>query len=153
MLFQLVLLAALPLTLSAADFSGSWELAVGRCDFAGAKPPQSLVMKVKQSDAQLAVESTLVDSRGSSTSAYSLDLSGKEAENTMRGNLVVSTTAWRGPALHVKAKTTVQGTEIKTVDQWQLDEGGRVLTIFRTATTPKGDIEQRFVYVKSPSKH
>ena len=145
MFFQLLLLAA--------DFSGSWELAVARSDFGTAKPPQSLVMNVKQTEAKLAVQSTLADSRVSSTSAYTLDLSGKEAENTVRGNPVVSTTAWRGPTLHVKAKTTVQGTEIKTVDQWQLGEGGRVLTIFRTATTPKGDIEQRFVYVKSPTKH
>lgn len=143
MLFQLVLLAA--------DFSGSWALVLAKSDFGAAKPPQSLVMTVKQSENQLAVKSTLVDARGSSISAYTLDLSGKEAQNSMRGNQVVSVTMWRGPMLHVKAKTMVQGTEIRTVDQWQMDESGRVLTIFRTATTPKGDIEQRFVYVKSPA--
>jgi len=55
--------------------------------------------------------------------------------------------------LQVKARTLVQGTEIKTVDQWQLDEGGRVLTIYRTATTPKGDVEQRFVYVNTLGRH
>ena len=41
---------------------------------------------------------------------------------------------------------------VKTVDQWQLEEGGRVLTIYRTATTPKGDSEQRFVYVNTLAK-
>ena len=54
--------------------------------------------------------------------------------------------------LHVRAKTLVQDAEIKIVDQWQLEEGGRVLTIYRTATTPKGDSEQRFVYVNTLPK-
>ena len=145
--------ALFPVVLAAADFSGSWALDLAKSSFGGANPPQSLSMNVKQNERQLAVESTLIDARGASTSTYTLDLSGKEAENTMRGNKVVSNTTWRGPMLHVKAKTLVQGTEIKTVDQWQLEESGRALMIFRTATTPKGDVEQRFVYVKSPSKH
>jgi hypothetical protein len=135
--------------LQAVDFSGSWALVPAKSSFGGANPPQSLTMTVRQKDSQLAVESTLVDARGTSTSTYTLDLSGKDAENTMRGNKVVSTSSWRGATLHVKAKTLVQGTEIKTVDQWQMEESGKMLTIYRTATTPKGDIEQRFVYEKA----
>jgi len=130
------------------DFSGNWTLSAAKSDFGRANAPQSLSMAVKQSGTQLAVESKLVDSRGASTSAYTLDLTGKEAENTMRGSRVLSVSTWRGNMLHVKAKTQIQGTEIKTVDQWQLDEGGRVLTIYRTATTPNGEVEQRFVYEK-----
>lgn len=139
-------------TLSATDFSGSWALALAKSDFGRANPPQSLSMTVRQSASQLAVESTLVDARGSSTSSYTLDLRGKEAENQMRGNKVVSISTWRGPVLNVKGKTSVQGAEIKTVDQWQLDESGRVLTVYRTATTPNGEIEQRFVYEKHLGK-
>jgi len=153
MLRRLLFFALLQVTLPAVDFSGSWALDVGKSNFGGANPPQSLTMTVRQKNAQLDVESSLTDARGSSTSKYTLDLSGKEAENVMRGNKVVSTSAWRGPMLQVKAKTLVQGTEIKTVDQWQLDEGGRVLTIYRTATTLKGDVEQRFVYVNTLGRH
>jgi hypothetical protein len=135
-----------------ADFSGTWALSVGKSDFGRATPPQALTMTVRQTSRQLAVESTLVDGRGASTSAYTLDLTGKEAENVMRGNKVVSVSGWRGAVLHVKAKTQVQGAEIKTVDQWQLDESGRELTIYRTATTAQGEFEQRYVYVKHLDK-
>lgn len=132
-----------------ADFSGNWTLSAAKSDFGRANAPQSLTMTVKQSGTQLAVESKLVDGRGASTSAYTLDLTGKEAENTMRGARVLSVSAWRGTTLHVKAKTQIQGAEIKTVDQWQLGESRRVLTIYRTATTPNGEVEQRFVYEKN----
>jgi hypothetical protein len=54
--------------------------------------------------------------------------------------------------LHVKAKASVQGADVKTVDQWQLEDGGRVLTVYRTATTPNGEIEQRYVYEKTLAK-
>jgi hypothetical protein len=130
------------------DFSGEWTLNVARSDFGRANPPRALLMKVRQSEGQLAVESTLTDARGDSTSRYTLDLTGKETENVMRGNRVVSLSSWRGPSLQVKARTALQGAEVRTVDQWQMEDGGRVLTIYRTATTPNGEIEQRFVYEK-----
>lgn len=143
------ILAGCGAPLPAVDFSGSWTLALGKSDFGRANPPQAQSMVVRQTDRQLAVESTLVDGRGATTSSYTLDLSGKEAENVIRGNKVVSVSTWRGPVLNVKAKASVQGAEIKTVDQWQLEEGGRVLTLYRTATTPNGEIEQRYVYEKA----
>lgn len=146
------ILAGCAAALPAVDFSGTWNLSLARSDFGRANPPQALAMTVRQSEGALAVESTLTDGRGASTSSYKLDLSGKEAENVMRGNTVVSVTTWRGATLHVKAKASVQGAEIKTVDQWQLDDGGRVLTIYRTAVTPNGEIEQRYVYEKTLGK-
>ncbi|MBI2685367.1 MAG: hypothetical protein HYX27_03550 [Acidobacteria bacterium] len=152
-LAAVLLLTGCAAPLPAVDFSGSWTLAVAKSDFGRANPPQSLAMRVKQSNSQLAVESTLVDGRGATTSAYTLDLTGKETENQMRGNKVVSVSTWRGSMLQVKAKTSVQGTDVKTVDQWQLDESGSTLTVYRTATTPNGEFEQRFVYEKSPVRH
>lgn len=149
---RLALFLACAAALAAADFSGSWSLDLPKSDFGRANPPQALSMTVRQTAAALAVESTLTDARGASTSRYTLDLTGKEAKNLMRGNEVVSTSSWRGETLHVKARTSVQGTEIKTVDQWQLDPAGRTLTVYRTASTPQGDIEQRFVYVKTVEK-
>ncbi|HEU0124389.1 MAG TPA: hypothetical protein VFQ91_27920 [Bryobacteraceae bacterium] len=149
---RLVLCAFVLGLLPAADFSGTWALVLEKSDFGRANPPKSMTMTVRQSPSQLAVSSTLVDARGESQSQYTLDLTGKETENTVRGNRSVSVTSWRGPALHIKAKTTVQGMEIKTVDEWQLDSGGRILTIFRTAVTPNGEIEQRYVYEKSLAK-
>lgn len=146
------ILAGCGAPLPAVDFSGAWTLALAKSDFGKANPPQALSMVVKQSGTQLAVESTLVDGRGATTSSYTLDLSGKEAENVMRGNKVVSVSTWRGSMLNVKAKAQVQGADIKTVDQWQLEDSGRVLTIYRTATTPNGEIEQRYVYEKTLGK-
>lgn len=147
------ILAGCGAPLPAVDFSGSWVLAVGKSEFGRANPPQALSMVVRQSEKQLAVESTLVDGRGPTTSSYTLDLTGKEAENVMRGNKVLSVSTWRGPMLHVKAKASVQGADVKTVDQWQLEDGGRVLTVYRTATTPNGEVEQRYVYEKALAKH
>lgn len=145
---RLALCALIAGRLAATDFSGAWTLLLDKSDFGRANPPKSMTMTVRQSPSQLAVTSTLTDARGESQSQYTLDLTGKEAENTLRGNKILSISSWRGPSLHVKAKTTVQGMEIKTVDQWQLDGDGRTLTIFRTAVTPNGEIEQRYVYEK-----
>ena len=147
------LLAGCSAPLPGADFSGAWTLAIAKSDFGRANPPQALSMIVKQTGSELIVESTLVDGRGTTTTGYTLNLTGKETENNMRGNKVVSVSTWRGQMLHVKAKTQVQGADIKTVDQWQLEEDGRILTIYRTATTPQGDFEQKYVYEKTLGKH
>ena len=151
-MWRFMILTMCGVVLAATDFSGTWALSVTKSDFGRGNAPQSLTMTVRQSKTRLAVESTLVDARGASASGFALDLTGKEAENLIRGNKAVSVTAWRGPALQVKARTMVQSAEIKTVDQWQMDEGGRVLTIYRTAITPNGEIEQRYVYEKHPTK-
>lgn len=152
-ILAIVVLTGCTAPLPGADFSGTWKLALAKSDFGKANPPQALTMQVRQTRGQLEVESTLVDARGESVSKYTLDLSGHEAENMMRGNKVVSVTSWRGEVLHVKAKTSVQGTEVKTVDQWQLEEEGKVLTVYRTATTPNAEIEQKFVYEKHLGTH
>jgi hypothetical protein len=141
---------ACALSLAASDFTGAWQLLVAQSDFGRANPPKSQRVVVKQNGDQIQVHSTLVDARGSFDSEYSLDASGKPVDNTIRGARVSSTASWRGGVLHVKSKTSMQNTEIKSVDQWQLDGNGKRLVIYRTATTSQGDVEQRYVYEKVP---
>jgi len=107
---------------------------------------------VRQSGDLLNVHSILTDQRGETKSSYAIDASGHQIENVIRGNRVNSTAEWKSGVLHVKSETSVQNITIRTVDEWQLSDGGKSLVIHRTAATSQGELKQRFVYEKSPAK-
>jgi hypothetical protein len=136
----------------AADFSGTWTLAVDRSDFGKAQPPQSQRVTVRQTGDIFAVHAVLTDHRGESKSSYAIDATGAEVENVIRGNRVVSTANWKNGALQVRSRTELQGVVIQSSDDWRLGPDGKTLTILRTAASPQGEVRQRFVYDKSPAK-
>jgi hypothetical protein len=146
----LPVLAAITALAYAADLSGRWHLLPAESDFGKVNPPQSQTVDVSQSGDRLDISSTLTDHRGPLTSKYSLDASGKQVQNEIRGAKSVSTASWRGGCLHVRTSTSLQDVEIKSTDQWCLSAENRKLTIYRSASTPQGDLEQKFVYRKNP---
>jgi hypothetical protein len=139
-------------TVFAADFSGKWQLLLSRSDFGKAKPPETQEMIVHQNGGRLDVETKLLDHRGVTSARYTLDTTGKAVSNTIRGVDTESTASWRGETLHVVSKASVQGAQVKTVDQWQYSGGAKELVIYRTASLPNGDFEQRYVYQKVAGK-
>lgn len=153
MLARLTLLAILATSAFAADLTGSWKLVVSESDFGKVNPPQSQMVVVRQDGEMLEIRSALTDHRGTLTSQYRLDASGKEVRNEIRGSQSHSTASWRGDCLNVRTRTSIQSVEIKSADQWCVSAGGRKMTIYRTATTPQGDLEQKFVYEKSSDSH
>ena len=137
----------------AADFSGTWRLVVGKSDFGKANAPQGQEITVRQTGDVLAVHSALTDHRGETKSSYAIDATGKDVENVIRGNRVVSQAGWIGGVLVVKSETQVQNMSIRTSDEWSLDADGKTLMIARTAKAPQGELRQRFVYEKALAKH
>lgn len=148
-----LLFALLTLPCFAADFSGTWKLVVAKSDFGKATAPQGQEITVKQTGDILAVHSALTDHRGETKSSYAIDATGKDVENVIRGNRVVSHAGWIGGVLIVKSETEVQNLSIRTSDEWQIDPDGKTLTIARVAKSPQGELRQRFVYEKALAKH
>lgn len=148
-----LLIAILCLPCFAVDFSGTWKLVLGKSDFGKANAPQSQEITVRQTGDILAVHSALTDHRGETKSSYAIDATGKDVENVIRGNRVVSHAGWFGGVLVVKSETEVQNLSIKTSDEWSLGADGKTLTIARVAKSPQGELQQRFVYEKALAKH
>lgn len=143
------LIAVLSLSSAAADFSGTWKLVPAKSDFGKAAAPQGQEITVRQTGDLLAVHSALTDHRGETKSSYAIDATGKDVENVIRGNRVLSHAGWIGGILIVKSQTEVQNLSIKTSDEWQMDADGKTLTIARVAQSPQGELRQRFVYEKT----
>ena len=150
--FSLPALVLAAAALPAADLTGVWHLVPARSDFGRAAAPKAQEIAVRQEGRYILVRSTIEGENGTRTAEYKLDTSGKETENVIRGNRISSTATWRGDLLHVKSKTSVENNEVKTIDQWQIDGDGAVLTIYRSATLPNGELEQKFVYEKNLGK-
>lgn len=148
-----ILIAILSLSCFAVDFSGTWKLVPAKSDFGKANAPQGQEITVRQTGDILAVHSALTDHRGETKSSYAIDATGKDVENVIRGNRVLSQAAWIGSVLIVKSKTEVQNVAIRTSDEWQMDADGKTLTIARVAQSPQGELRQRFVYEKALAKH
>ncbi len=146
------MLLAVSLFGAEVDFSGTWNLVVPKSEFGGAKPPLAQEMVVHQKGDGIAVHATLTTDAGAAVSDYRLNATGKSVQNAIRGNNVTSIATWRGPSLYIRSSTSVQGNDVKMVDQWQLDDNGKRLTIYRSASTPQGDVEQKFVYAKYAAK-
>jgi len=147
-----ILFALLSLPCFAVDFSGTWKLVPAKSDFGKTNAPQGQEITVRQSGDLLAVHSALTDHRGETKSSYAIDATGKDVENVIRGNRVLSQAGWIGGVLIVKSQTEVQNVSIRTSDEWQLDAEGKTLTIARVAHSPQGELRQRFVYEKALGK-
>lgn len=146
------LIAILYIPCFAADFSGTWKLLPAKSDFGKATSPQGQEITVRQTGDILAVHSALTDHRGETKSSYAIDATGKDVENVIRGNRVVSHAGWIGGILIVKSQTEVQNVSIRTSDEWELAADGKTLTIARVAQSPQGELRQRFVYEKALAK-
>ncbi|WP_315814318.1 hypothetical protein [Paraflavitalea speifideaquila] len=81
---------------------------------------------------------------------------GKPAESTVFGNSKkVSTASWSasGEELTINSTTNFERDgntfEIKAVEIWKLQDGGKSLSIDNTTTSPRGETKNTFVYDKN----
>lgn len=133
---------------SKPDFSGSWKLNVEKSEFGGAPGPTSLTSKIAHHEPELKVHSEVSGPQGRYETDYKWITDGRDNVNTVRGNEIHAKVVWDGPLLRASAATESNGGKLTLVDQWSLSQDGRVLTIARTISAPRGDVRQTYVYDK-----
>jgi hypothetical protein len=128
---------------SKPDFSGTWNLDLGKSDFGPAPAPDSIVLVIVHKEPNIKVSSTQKGQQGNFTNERNLTTDGKENPNKIRSmdgeQDVKSTSQWSGPKLTTSYSLQAQGMQLAVKDSWELSGDGKVLTIARAITAPQGD--------------
>ncbi len=139
------------------DFSGEWSFNesksnMGEGRFRGA----SSKLTIKQEGNNLTIERLRTGRDGQEmTSTQELTLDGKESENTAGRGTRKSTLTWsdNGKALTIKSTMVFdrdgETMEMKSVEQWKLTDGGKILSIESSSSTPRGERKATMVYDKN----
>jgi hypothetical protein len=142
-----VALAAAPAAAQAPNLSGEWELDVAASSFGGRPGPQKQLLKVEHAEPALKTITTSTTERGERTQTATYATDGAETKNPgMMGSESASTAKWDKGALAITTKMSIQGNDITANETWTLSDGGKTLTIARSAATPMGPIEMKMVY-------
>jgi hypothetical protein len=149
----LALPAALGAQAARANFAGTYVLDVAQSD-QGQMVPQKLTQKIAQTANQLVIERTQTNQMGESvaTLKYALDGTPSVNEINIGGNAVSISTivAWEGGAPVFNNTLNFNGNEIKQVDRWALDDGGKKLLVTRKFSMEGQENTIKLVLVKQP---
>lgn len=133
----------------APNLSGEWELDVAASTFGPRPGPQKQILKIEHADPSLKTTTTSTTERGERTQSSAYTTDGAESKNTgAMGNETVSLVKWDGGALAMTSKLSMQGQEITINEKWTVSDGGKTLTVARTASTPMGELQTTMVYHK-----
>ena len=117
------------------DFSGTWNLDVGKLDPQMAQAGITSGKLVISQDAKtMKQEQTIASSAmGTQNVTMSYKLDGTESKNSVsQGGMTMdmtSTVSWDGPVMVVNTKASIQGQDIQRTERYSLDSTGKVLTI------------------------
>jgi hypothetical protein len=141
----------LELALAAPDFSGGWVLDKAKSDptrgAAGSEQPD-VTLVIKQSPTELQVGRTMSRGGRERTLDQKIPLDGKQFTSQMGQQEFTGKASWSGENLVVEGTQTTQRGETKTKIEYALSDGGKVLTISTTNTTPQGERTRKEVYNK-----
>ena len=135
------------------NFSGTWEMNKGQCDF-GQMPaqmlPDKLTQKITQKgETEVRAEATTVGARGNTSTDMKYKLDGSESTNKNQMGEVKSNAKWDGNAIAITSKREVQGMSITISERWEMSGDGKTLTVSRTIVGgPAGDIVTKLVFDK-----
>jgi hypothetical protein len=139
------------------NFSGNWNLDEKKSELGEARMRfASPVLKIKQTGNNLSVERTVGNPRGNgpATTSEKYTLDGRTNVNRGGRIPVESAVNWteNGTTLtFVSSRSSErqgQTFEMKTTEVWSLTDGGKILTIDMTVTTPQGQMKRTLVYDK-----
>jgi hypothetical protein len=123
-----------------ADFSGTWKMDAKQSDFAQLPGPSSITDRVTQQPAEIVVNRD----RDGEPVVIHIPLDGSERENTMRGMVSKTRGHLAGDALIVNYDSARAHSE----ERWTKSPDGRILTVKRHLSSPRGDTDQTIVMVR-----
>jgi hypothetical protein len=150
------------------DYSGKWELDLAASKLDTRQNIEAMTMTVTQTEKELKIETVtkrpappegVVQAgrggrgparSGDGTTTYSLD--GKETlvdQESPMGPLPVKFLAKQeGPVLKLSQSRTINTTTMATKEDWTLSPDGKILTVKREMTTPRGTFPSTMVFKK-----
>ena len=145
-----LLLIALGLTATAKpNLTGTWKLDPAKSEFGPMPGPSSMTRVITHDDSAMTVKTTQAGQRGEFTTELKYTTDGKESVNTTRMGDVKSVVAWDGDTLVVKYKlNTSNAGELNFEERWELDGGGKSMTV-KTKVTGAGEpMNRKMVFTK-----
>jgi hypothetical protein len=148
----LLIVAVLSGVAVAADkpnFSGEWKLNAAKSNFGPLPAPATYTRKVTHTEPTITIEDTQTGTAlgdQHDTRTYTID--GTEISYQANGADVKAAMIWAGAALHIEAKASVQGMDIKITDEVTLGDNGKTMNDAVHIAAPQGDIELKLVFDK-----
>ena len=131
------------------DFSGDWTLNADKSNLGPMPAPQSMTRKIDHKDPALTMtQATVGGPQGDQTMTLKATTDGKETTNEMMGTPAKTTAKWDGNALAISLSVDFGGTEIKLMEKWTLDDGGKTLTDNTHIVAPQGEFDMVYVFNK-----
>ena len=139
------------------NFSGEWSFNesksnMGEGRFRGA----SSKLTIKQEGNNLTIERLRRGREGQEMkSTEKLTLDGKESENTAGRGTRKSAATWSDDGKTLTIKSTMvfdrggETMEMKSIELWKLTDGGKILSIESSSSTPMGERKATLVYDKN----
>ena len=138
------------------NFSGEWLFNESKSDMGEGRFQTSLKLTITQEGNNLTVEKLQTGRDGQEMKiTQKLTLDGKESENTARRGTRKSTVSWSDDGKVLTIKSTMvfnrggETMEMKSVEQWKLTGGGKILSIDTSSSTPRGKRKATMVYNKN----
>ena len=138
------------------NFSGEWSFNESKSDMGEGRFPATSKLTIKQEGNNLTIERLRTGRDGQEmTSTQELTLDGKESENDTGRGIRKSAATWSDDGKTLTIKSTMvfdrngETMEIKSVEQWNLSDGGKILSIDSSSSSPRGERKATLVYDKN----
>ena len=138
------------------NFSGEWLFNESKSDMGEGRFQTSLKLTITQEGNNLTIEKLQTGRDGQEMKiTQKLTLDGKESKNTARRGTRKSTVTWSDDGKTLTIKSTMvfdrggETMEMKSVEQWKLTGGGKILSIDTSSSTPRGKRKATMVYNKN----
>ena len=137
------------------DFSGEWSFNESKSNMGEGRFQTTLKLTIKQEGNNLTIERLQTGRDGQEiTMTQKLTLDGKESKNTTRRGTRKSAATWSDDGKSLTIKSTMvfdrggETMEMKSIEQWKLIDGGKILSIDSSSSTPRGERKATMVYEK-----
>lgn len=138
------------------DFSGEWSFNESKSNMGEGRFPATSKLTIKQEGNDLTIERLRTGRDGQEMkSTQKLTLDGKESENDAGRGTRKSTATWSDDGKTLTIKSTMvfdrngETMEMKSIEQWKLTGGGKILSIESSSSTPRGERKATLVYDKN----
>ncbi len=138
------------------DFSGEWVFNESKSDMGEGRFGTSSKLTIKQEGNNITIERLRTGRDGQEmTSTDKLTMDGKESENETGRGTRKSAATWSDDGKSLTIKSTMvfdrngETMEMKSVEQWKLTDGGKILSIDSSSSTPRGERKATMVYDKN----
>jgi len=138
------------------NFSGEWSFNESKSDMGEGRFPATSKLTIKQEGNNITIERLRTGRDGQEmTSTEELTLDGRERESDTGRGKRKSAVTWSENGNSLTIKTSIvfdrngETMDMKSVELWKLTDGGKILSIESSSSTPMGERKATLVYDKN----